>query len=285
MNRLLAGLAAFAVASSVAVAHAADLPLPLKAPPLVPPPADLWTGSYVGGFAGAAFGATDVLVTDCSGPTFTCTPGALPASFNLNTSFTGGVTWGMLQQAGHVVFGFESETAWVRMAGSGSLVGPIQPNIASATFGDWYATDMIRLGATGGFLNPGMGDNVLFYVKAGIVYGDFKNTLIYGNNAVTSAALTENLSGSNLIAGPAVGGGVEWKITPVWSIKGEYEFFDLQNAGNNACGLVLTPGLGPPVAPNISVCSQSTMKSFSTVKFGVNRSFDLMALLNGVLPH
>jgi outer membrane immunogenic protein len=260
---------------------AADMAL--KAPPLPAPPAELWTGAYIGGFAGGAFGSSNATVGDCFGPTFTCTALGDLATFNLGDSFIGGLTTGAQQQVGHFVFGFESETAYIHMSGAGSLVGPIQPNAATVTFGDWYSTETIRLGVTSGLFSGGA-DNVLFYGKIGMGYGEFQNTLRYTNNAATAGFLTENLSNSTVLAGGAVGAGIEWKVTPLWSVKGEYEYLAIYD-GAYACGPVLSPGLGPPIVPTTTVCSLGSMKGFSTVKVGINRSFDVMSLLNGIIPH
>ena len=280
MRKSLIAIAAVAVLAG-SPALAADMAL--KAPPLPPPPAELWTGAYLGGFAGGAFGSSNATVGDCSGPTFTCTAGALPATFNLSDSFIGGLTTGAQQQVGHFVFGLESETGYIHMNGSGSLVGPIQPNVGTITFGDWYSTETIRFGVTNGFFN-GATDNILLYGKIGIGYGNFQNTLRYTNNAATAGFLTENLTNRNILAGGAAGAGLEWKVTPLWSVKGEYEYFAINNSAY-ACGPVLSPGLGPPVVPAANVCSLGSMKGFSTVKVGINRSFDLMSLLNGLVQH
>jgi outer membrane immunogenic protein len=280
MRKCLMAMTAVAVLAG-SPAFAADMAL--KAPPLPPPPAELWTGAYIGGFAGGAFGANSVSVGDCFGPTFTCTALGDSATFNLGDSFIGGLTTGAQQQVGHFVFGFEGETGYIHMSGAGSLVGPIQPNVATITFGDWYSTETIRLGVTSGLFNGGA-DNVLIYGKVGIGYGEFQNTLRYTNNAATAGFLTENLSNSTVLAGGAFGAGVEWKVTPLWSVKGEYEYLAINSSGS-ACGPVLSPGLGPPIVPTTTVCSQGNMKGFSTVKVGINRSFDLAALLNGLLNH
>ena len=45
-----------------ATASAADMRMPLKAPP--PPPVFNWSGCYLGGYAGGAWNAKDVVFTD-----------------------------------------------------------------------------------------------------------------------------------------------------------------------------------------------------------------------------
>ena len=40
---------------------------------------------------------------------------------------------------------------------------------------------------------------------------------------------------NNTLTGWTVGGGVEWKVSPLWSIKAEYLHFEFDNFNNNCC--------------------------------------------------
>ena len=52
-------------------------------------------------------------------------------------------------------------------------------------------------------------------------------------NGNVSCAFNHN--NNNTLTGWTVGGGVEWKVSPTWSIKVEYLHFDFSNFNNNCC--------------------------------------------------
>ena len=52
-------------------------------------------------------------------------------------------------------------------------------------------------------------------------------------NGNVSCAFNQN--NNNTLTGWTVGGGVEWKVSPAWSIKVEYLHFDFTNFNNNCC--------------------------------------------------
>ena len=67
------------------------------------------------------------------------------------------------------------------------------------------------------------------------------------------------LTSSGTQAGWVAGGGVEYKINPAWSLKGEYQYIDLGSAGlSDAANAVTTNSLDT---------------SFQTVRFGLNYRF------------
>ena len=97
MKKLSVAIVAISVMFGGA-ATAADMAV--KARP-APPPVFSWTGFYVGGFVGGAWGASDSRVTDPCGPAATVVCGAVgtyngvaPVGFDLGSSVIGGGTVG-----------------------------------------------------------------------------------------------------------------------------------------------------------------------------------------------
>ena len=101
-------------------AHAADMPV--KAPPLAPPP-PTWTGFYIGINGGGAWGSVDPHTSDV-GPDSFFAGGNIPAvtggaSMRFNTS--GGLAGGQigyLFQGGRAIVGLEASVDWTDLNGS-----------------------------------------------------------------------------------------------------------------------------------------------------------------------
>jgi outer membrane immunogenic protein len=97
-------------------------------------------------------------------------------------------------------------------------------------FGDksnmnWFGTARGRLGYAFG--------SALLYGTGGFAYGNVKNT--FTGIGAFSASETQT--------GWVAGGGLEYKFTPSWSIKSEYQFLSLDASDPNGAG-PLGIGLG-----------------------------------------
>jgi outer membrane immunogenic protein len=195
---LLGLLGAAAVAGS---ANAADM---YRAPEAVggykddPVSYVSWAGFYVGAHVGAAFGELNVKDID-----------EVPGTFkNKPTDVFGGAQVGYNLQRGNWVFGPE-----IDLGGMGFNNTAVQPNtggiIKSTIESGFYADVTGRLGYAFG---PS-----LVYAKGGVAFfeGDVK-ILDVGEASVSKRELT----------GWTVGGGYEYKISPAWSLKAEYQYFD-----------------------------------------------------------
>jgi outer membrane immunogenic protein len=157
-----------------------------------------WTGFYLGGHVGAAWGELDVKDFDEVPGKFKSTP----------TDAFGGVQFGYNIQRGNWVFGPEvdlgamgfNETA--TQPGTGGL---IKSTLETGFYGDLTG----RLGYA--FANN------LVYAKGGFAFfeGDVKITDV-GEAFVMKGGLT----------GWTIGGGIEHKFSPNWSVKAEYQYFD-----------------------------------------------------------
>jgi outer membrane immunogenic protein len=158
-----------------------------------------WTGFYGGVHLGGAWGDLTVHDFDESRETFK----------NNTSSFFGGGTLGYNLQRGRFVFGLEADFGGMDLAHKQAQ--PNDPPIVSAIDSGAYGDLTGRLGYSFG--------GTLIYAKGGFAFfnGDVKVTDIPDHTMITTQ--------SNL-TGWTIGGGLEHKLSPAWSVKAEYQFFD-----------------------------------------------------------
>jgi outer membrane immunogenic protein len=205
MRLALAGLGFLALAA--APAQAADLRLPVKAPPSTVIAFYNWTGFYVGGHVGYAWADFD-----SAGPL----AGIALAKAD---GFMYGATLGFNWQAGSWVFGVEGELSW----------GDIKWNQNVAGIG----TGSVKL------------DHI--YTAAGRIGYAFDRTLIYGKiggawteETYNFALLGGTATGTASRSGYLLGIGLEYAFWGGWSGKIEYNYMDL---GSKNVALGTTGGL------------------------------------------
>ncbi|MCI0598686.1 MAG: porin family protein [Beijerinckiaceae bacterium] len=208
MMRKFLLLAAFL--ATAAPAAAADIPSPAPPPAYTPPPLFTWTGFYLGGQIGYAWGTDTVTVFP----------------FGFGTNFTpngvvGGAHVGYNLQLNQFVAGLEGDvegTGISRNFSPGGVVYntniPVQGSIRA------------RLGITF--------DRVLLYATGGAAFAGFETT-------VTGFGIDRT---SQTRAGWTVGGGIEYAVTPNWSIRAEYRYADFSSFSHPA---PLTFGVGSSV--------------------------------------
>jgi outer membrane immunogenic protein len=235
MKRLLiASVMSAALTSGAAVA--ADMPV--KAPYLkAPPVAYNWTGFYVGGTAGAAWGSSDPSTSTLFNGTYLdlTNVGAVNANGLQSikpAGFTGGAEAGYNFQAGDVVAGVETDFEYLGLkgnAGSSALYPGFAPaagfTINSSAHTDWLFTARPRLGIAS--------NNWLYYVTGGVAVTDLHGNFTFNDSFGVAA---ESASISNIKAGYAVGGGIEAGLWGNWSLKAEYlyvNFGSVSTASNN----------------------------------------------------
>lgn len=234
MRRLtLAGIGIIAAAIAALPAAAADMPM--KAPvyrggPVV---SYNWTGFYVGGHLGGAWGQTDYF-TNIAGPN---TTNADP------DGFIGGGQVGFNYQVGAWVFGVEGDWSWTNLRGSGPE--PTSPPAGGILKSDanWFATAAGRFGYASG--------RWLLYVKGGAAWMNVDHAFSNIGPPAFTASATKTHSGWT------VGTGLEWAFADTWSAKFEYNYLDF---GNDS--VVLTGG---PVPITVGVDQQ-----VHAVKLGLN---------------
>jgi outer membrane immunogenic protein len=228
-KQMLLGASFIAVAPSMAQFAAAAPAAP--APAVVPP--YNWTGFYGGFAAGYGWGHShqsdpgtgatgSAGASGPMGPTGPMGPiGATGASggiggdgsYSVHGGLAGG-TVGYNWQYGPWVIGLEGDYSWANISGSSNACGlnfglPHNCGTTLESFGTVRGRIGYPLGATG---------NWLPYVTGGLALGELKAW-----DSLTPA------SGSDFRTGWTAGGGVETALTPNWTFKLEYLYFNLGN--------------------------------------------------------
>jgi outer membrane immunogenic protein len=231
---LLASVGAIALAGS---AFAADLPSRAPPPIYVPPaPIFTWTGFYIGGQVGYAWGKNNVNFGDNFGDY---------AAFSYNTSgVIGGAHVGYNLQLSQFVIGLEGDVDGTSqskqfngslpfgstLVGGGVISAPLGGNIninvnhnieGSIRGRLGYAWDRVLIYATGGVAFGGFNGNVSGNFPGGVLVGgpNIPAPVAFGPfGGSTSASATR--------VGWTVGGGLEYAVTNNWSVRAEYRYTD-----------------------------------------------------------
>ncbi len=229
-------LAAATIGLAVSQALAADLPR--RAPAYVPPapPPITWTGCYLGGNIGGAFGRFEAdtafgdFSTDGSGF-------AGGGQIGCDYQFSGGWVVGLRDMFDGV------SNHRTRTIAFGPLAGGV------IDFDNrWFDTLTARLGYE---IAPAW----LLYGQGGAVWSQAESNLTFGGVQIGARSDTKT--------GWTVGGGVEWMFAPHWSAFLEGNYMDF--GGNNGTALF-------SVCP-IGGCAFSTKATETTVLVGVNYRF------------
>jgi outer membrane immunogenic protein len=297
MKRLYA--AALGVVAASGSAFAADLQPVYKAPVSPPTPVHNWTGLYVGGNVGGAwsnnnwFFPSDSINSVAQEPTGTPfqpnllmippsgqstdqvvaasiarnygspTVGPFNVSSGSNTasSFLVGAQLGYNYQLGNWVLGVEGEASWANLKGSN-----VDPNFSMTNHTD---TDFI--GVLAGRFGYAW-DRVLLYGKAGgawahdnySVYTNSSFTVGSGPTAVTQTSGTMVDAASVNRFGYMLGAGVEYALSPQWSVKAEYQYLDF---GTQRTTLTPTTTVVSPIDMDIT-------QRIQVAKVGINYKLD-----------
>jgi outer membrane immunogenic protein len=241
MKRILLATVAIAALGS-ASALAADLPQrpgpAYKAPMMVPAPVATWTGCYIGGNIGAAFGNASV-------------DGPLGGEVSGNGSgFAGGGQVGCdYQFSGGWVIGFRDMLDGTSNKKSGTFAnGPLAGDVANFN-NQWFDTLTARLGYA---VQP----DWLLYFQGGAAWG-------HTSTNVTAAGFQIGQT-SNTRTGWTIGGGVEWMFAPHWSAFLEGNYMDF---GSNSGAVVTQTGTCA------TGCPISAKATEGNVLVGVNYRF------------
>lgn len=249
MRRLqCALLAAVAVIGVVSIASAADMPVkaPVYKAPIVAAPYN-WNGFYVGGHIGGAWSNVDA--SDPTGAIFA------PAGSTIGLDgrgLLGGGQVGYNWQTGHWLLGVQGDFAW-----TGINVSTVDPFLATTTLS--YKTDWIGMAtARAGYA----WDNWLLYVKGGAAWVHSSYSI-----ADSRVRIGVNASGDDTRTGWIAGGGLEYGLTPNWTLFAEYDYIGLGTHGVTMTGTT-TAGAAVSVAADVK-------QNISIVKGGVNFKFGL----------
>jgi outer membrane immunogenic protein len=203
-------LASAAIAAIMtSTAFAADMPLKAAAPVALYD----WSGIYLGGVVGGAWGTNDI-----ADPGFSSVGLFVPTVQSTTSSgFIGGVEGGSRYQFAKLVVGWEADITWGNLNGTSNtgFGGPftgVSRSLTSDT--SWTATATSTVGVAH--------NNWLLYGKAGVAWA---NTSYTDNWTVLGAPLFSGTGSDNRV-GWTVGTGVEWAAWQNWSIKAEYDYLD-----------------------------------------------------------
>ncbi|MBI4724554.1 MAG: porin family protein [Rhodomicrobium sp.] len=264
-------LGAAGVVALMSPAAAADIYAPTTVYKDIPVavPVTAWTGFYLG--INGGYGGSDGL--RFRNDTFWA--GELPPDNNLHrvfgtTDLSGGFGGGQIGynlQSGAFVYGIEADIQGSGMTGRGtrSEVAPAADpflyrlNTAGVDV-NYFGTVRARLGyAFGG---------TLIYATGGFAYGGVDTTFTYADEDINNVRFAARATNSDTQTGWTVGGGIEVKLSPSWSLKGEYQFVDLGSFSDTR----------PLIVPDNVWRPYDTLRhesdvEFHTVRVGLNYSF------------
>ena len=290
-------IAAGLMAASMTAAMAADMRMPVKAPPIVDPPFS-WTGFYLGGNVGYSWGRartdqSDVTTTTTTtrlfrGTTppaneitgtspFNAPTGVFPQTATTTvatgtsarsdvTGVIGGAQIGYNWQVDRFwVVGLEADIQGSGERGSVQVCDtpgcPIGSTIGTADVRlRWFGTGRARVG-----ILPM--DKLMLYGTGGFAYGQLDVGYISGINGGSLTALSSRTTRFGYTAGA----GVEGALDRHWSVKGEYLFVDLgrvsSSLGTGATTTTTTTTLFTPSGPTTVATSVGSTTASARTRF------------------
>jgi outer membrane immunogenic protein len=195
---LLTGVALAALASSSALA--ADLPARRGMPVKAPEPVSYgynWSGFYIGAHGGGGW-------SDRCFSAFGFADGCHDAD-----GWVGGGQIGFNMQQGQFVFGVEFSGSWADISGTHN---PLQAPL------DTYNSDINTILLFTGRVGMTF-DRMLLYLTGGGAW--VRNEFTYNSFGGAVDSVKQNRTGWT------IGAGIEYGITPNWSIAAQYNFIDL----------------------------------------------------------
>jgi outer membrane immunogenic protein len=179
-------------------------------------PLPLWQGFYVGAHLGGEWSnmnpAENVLLLSGGG--------SIPVSSFSNSGLFGGAQLGYNVQVANFLYGIEADFGGMDNSASARFADPTTP------------ARVLFVSSSGGFYGDVTG-------RGGIILG---NTLIYAKGGFAfftgNIRVSDSFDGINQDSGTftgwTIGGGLEYALSPSWTLKAEYLYFDFDN-GNFSC--------------------------------------------------
>jgi outer membrane immunogenic protein len=236
---------------------------------------DAWSGAYFGGNLGLAFDASSYTVSPggCIAAG-TCANAAnnslrtFSSTFN-GTGFTGGGQVGYNWRVGPAfLLGAEADIDYDGLRSNQSATASLPAPLAGT---NTRSISLSRdfLGTVRGRLGFIPSSSWLVYATGGLAYGQTNSA-----TSTTFSSVGDSYAGSisGFKTGWTAGGGLEWAITPFWSVKAEYLYVDLgsttyTNAITDAAA-VGAAGLKPQPSYQTRVSNDEHV-----VRIGVNYHF------------
>ena len=203
---LASATAATLIAASL-TAVAADLPArPAYQAPAMVAPVQSWTGCYIGGNVGAAWG--EAKIENMTGG------GSVTPS---NNGFVAGGQIGCDYQSGAWVFGIRNLGDWSNLDKRSGIAGGAFNGFSVGTKSNWVDLLTFRIGTP---MQPWW----LFYIQGG---GAARNSDVQ----LFNPAGTQLGEVSKTRTGWTIGAGSEYKFAPNWSVFLEYNYADFGSNG------------------------------------------------------
>jgi outer membrane immunogenic protein len=226
-----------------------------------------WTGFYVGGFVGGAFGGNVNTTEPLAVNAFPGAPYNLPGQnygYHLGSGAIGGGTLGYnwQPQGSPIVLGLEGEVGYIHL--SKTIIDPNSFQFAggdtsdTTTIGDWYGVIAGRAGYAA--------DRVLFYAKGGAAFTNISSAVTDTCTIAPCGSGTLATTGTGPKDGWVAGGGIEYAFARNWTVKGEYLFLDF-NQTYSVCGP------GGATAAGVNFCGTRNISGINTGKIGINYRF------------
>ncbi len=269
MNNRLTRSGAFAAAATLLATsvHAADIARVYKAPPPAPVVYN-WSGFYIGGNAGYAWGNSDTYTSVVSTgglPAASVTAiNALRGPLSLSDSgFTYGAQAGINIQTGNWVWGGEVDLSSIRFSDTvlnntnivtagGSRAGAFSDAFET----NWLITGRGRLGFAA--------NNWLFYGTGGLAFTNYRYTHSFRDAPAGFGPGFEDAVLNRSNVGWTAGGGIEYGYGN-WSLKAEYLYVDFASKSVSA-PVFYTPGAAGTFTHTADLTTQ-------IVRLGLNYRF------------
>lgn len=222
-----------------------------------------WTGFYLGVNGGYGWGAARSTLSTAAidnGVLITALPPAGDTSKFWTSGGFGGGQLGYNLQRDRFVFGIEADIQSADITGkafSESVTGNITTDAWVKSRLDWFGTVRGRLGYSYG--------GSLIYATGGFAYGGVRDSLIQTVNATAAGSDGRNAT----LTGYTVGGGLEYALTPVWSVKAEYQYINLGTV-NLAASNDVVYGSGIDTGTGTGSSSAKLDHTYHTVRLGLN---------------
>jgi outer membrane immunogenic protein len=200
----------------------------------------IWSGLYVGIHGGWASGDVNLDLSHTTGAIIYGDPFDPPhRSLTGSDAGMAGVQVGASHQMGRLILGIEADASWTDLDATGTFAttdaGPCAPNACT----QWQVdTSLEAMGTIRGRLGILLKPTLLLYGTGGLAWGLTDTTQVSHHNGPNFPDAGGVVSGDSQHIGWTAGGGLEWRLSPRWSIKGEYLYVDLGEAGTQLTGTV-----------------------------------------------
>jgi len=230
-----------------------------------------FNGFYFGANVGAAYGTTNATTTTVFSPTgyFAMTsPGAIAIAGIQElkpTRFTGGAQAGFNHTTGIWVFGVETDIGSMHLNDTASKSGtypccaPTGFTVKYTENTDWLFTLRPRVGVTHG--------HVLFYGTGGLAVTNFNFQMLFTDTFATANATN---SFAENVRGWAAGGGIEFKTSRHWSLKGEFLHLGFGSFTRVSTNLT---AFSPPIPFPTNPFTTNFDLGANAIRFGANYHF------------